>query len=400
MTLLPLPDLSKIERVLIIRLSSIGDVVHALPVSAALKNAYPHLEISWVVEEMSAEIVIGNPYLHEVIVIPRSRWKAGRGGSVMVWREYIQFLLNLRRRKFDLSIDLQGRAKSGLLAAATGAPYRFGWKRLREGSQLISHSAGSERPGRHRVEWFLNVVKALGVEPSQVEFPLDIPQSSIDEVYSLLAAHGMTEDVKFAVVNPAVGDQMRRWGAENFAQLILRLGVEFGLSTVLIGSSKDCKLCERILNRVQFLQQSSYAARDVPTSCISLAGKTDLKSLAALIDRSEFQVCGDTGSAHIGAAMNKPTIALYGPTDPEHAGPWAQNDLVISRWQMCRESCDLKNCAYRRGARVIAASETENDSQNGTAEIGSNAPTALCMADISVDELMERVNNVMKGQHA
>src|SRR5437763_1276090 len=135
-----LPDLRDLRRVLIIRLSSIGDVIHALPVSAALGEAYPHLELTWLVEEMSAEVVTGNPYLKEVIVIPRSRWKRGRMRSPQVWREYLAFLADLRRRRFDLSLDLQGYAKSGLLALAAGAPYRFGWWRLREGAAWVSHA--------------------------------------------------------------------------------------------------------------------------------------------------------------------------------------------------------------------------------------------------------------------
>lgn len=96
-----LPDLRTAQRVLIIRLSSIGDVVHALPVSAALGEAFPHLELTWIVEESAADVVRGNPYLHEVIVVPRERWKRGRK-SPRIWREYLDFLQMLRERRFDV----------------------------------------------------------------------------------------------------------------------------------------------------------------------------------------------------------------------------------------------------------------------------------------------------------
>src|SRR5438034_4016718 len=96
-----LPDLRNLRRLAIIRSSSIGDVTHALPLSAALGEAFPNLELTWIVEEMSAEIVTGNPYLKEVIVIPRSRWKKGRWHSPQIWREYMAFLAGLRRRQFD-----------------------------------------------------------------------------------------------------------------------------------------------------------------------------------------------------------------------------------------------------------------------------------------------------------
>src|SRR5437763_2618921 len=99
-----LPDLRTVHRVLIIRLSAIGDVIHALPLASALKDAYPHLEITWLVEEIPADMVLGNPDLERVIVVPRSRWKRGRARSPQVWREYLALLAELRRYRFDLTI--------------------------------------------------------------------------------------------------------------------------------------------------------------------------------------------------------------------------------------------------------------------------------------------------------
>src|SRR4051812_16552215 len=106
MSLRFLPDLSKVTRVLIIRMSAIGDVIHALPLASALKDKYPHLKISWLVEEIPAEVVQGNPDLDRVFVIPRSRWKQGRMTSPQVWREYFAFLGMLRKEQFDVTIDL------------------------------------------------------------------------------------------------------------------------------------------------------------------------------------------------------------------------------------------------------------------------------------------------------
>ncbi len=400
MTLQPLPDLNKIQKVVIIRLSSIGDVVHALPVSSALKQSYPHLELTWIVEDMSADVVLGNPFLSDVIVIPRARWKSGRTSSLFVWREYINFLADLRRRKFDLSIDLHGRAKSGVIAAAGGAPYRVGWKRLREGSQLISHETGANLAGKHRVEWYLNVVKALGAETAKVDFPLVIAPAAIEEAGRLLEQYNIPNTAGIAIINPAAGDQERRWSAEGYAQLIERLFNRWGLISILIGSKKDVELCERILNRVQFLHNLSVNDSAAVQPCINLAGKTDLKTLAALIDRSRVQICSDTGSAHIGAALGRPTVALFGRTDPAHAGPWGQEELTISRWQMCSTSCDRIDCPYGGsvGSRVVRHENSEIS--DGSSEIQSNAPTSACMRAISVDEIEERVNMVMKGPYA
>ena len=115
-------------------------MTHALPLSASLHEAFPNLKITWIVEEMSAEIVVGNPTLHEVIVVPRSRWKQGRWRSPQIWREYFAFMKTLRARRFDVTLDLQGYAKSAFMALATGAKHRYGWWRLRDGANLVSRS--------------------------------------------------------------------------------------------------------------------------------------------------------------------------------------------------------------------------------------------------------------------
>ena len=160
-------DLNRVERVLILRLSSIGDVIHALPVSHALKSAYPHLHLTWVVEEMSAEIVRMNPLIDSVIVLPRGKWKAGRRHNPEVWREYVNFLRDLRGRRFDLSIDLQGYAKSGLMALAAGAKHRLGWRRMRDGSGIVSPPVPICAESLHRVEWLLDTARALGIDCPQ-----------------------------------------------------------------------------------------------------------------------------------------------------------------------------------------------------------------------------------------
>src|SRR6187549_1632006 len=117
----PLPDLHALQRLLIIRLSSIGDVVHALPVSAALGEAFPHLEISWIVEEMSAPMVAGNPYLKEVIILPAD-WRKNRL-SARSFRTFGKMREDLRARNFDVALDLQGLSKSAIVAWASGARY-------------------------------------------------------------------------------------------------------------------------------------------------------------------------------------------------------------------------------------------------------------------------------------
>ncbi|HLV81233.1 MAG TPA: glycosyltransferase family 9 protein [Chthonomonadaceae bacterium] len=353
MSVAALPDLSRLRRLLIIRLSSIGDVTHALPVSAALGEAFPNLQISWVVEEMSAEVVAGNPYLHEVIVVPRERWKRARL-SPCVWREYLDFLVGLRRRRFDVTLDLQGYAKSGMMALAAGAPYRFGGWRLREGAQLVSRLLPPRFESAHRVERFLDVARALGANPDCIRFPFAIPDSARAHAEALLCAGGLSPESPFAVLNPATGNQVRRWGAARYAHLAGLLAEAFQLPCVLIGSEKDVALCEEIRARAQPARLESGG---IPAP-LNLAGQTGLKELAALLERCAVQISGDTGSAHIAAALGRPVVALFGPTDPAHAGPWNQSGNVLCHRELCAPGCGAQRCARPQAGPVDEAGKT------------------------------------------
>jgi len=370
----PALDLNRVRRLLIIRLSSIGDVTHALPLSASLHEAFPNLEITWIVEEMSAEIVTGNPTLQEVIVVPRSRWKQGRWRSSQVWREYFAFMKALRARKFDVTLDCQGYAKSAFMALATGAKHRYGWWRLRDGSNLVSHSLPRRPESLHRVDWFLDVGRAFGADPKRVTFPLAIPEAAQSKVKGLLAAGGVDPTKPYAVLNAAVGDQTRRWGAQRYAELAQGLAKRFDLPSVLIGSGKDAPICEE----VRTLTQADGTWPTEVMAPLSLAGQTNLKELAAVLKGCAVHICGDTGSAHIAAAVECPVVALYGPTDPAMAGPWGQSDHVVSHRELCAAACSVQQCVYTRAGGSVPQEST-----------------ARCLAAITVAEVLQKVESVL-----
>lgn len=377
MTVVSVPNMQTVKRVLIIRLSSIGDVANALPTAAALLDSFPHLEITWLVEEMSAEIVTGSPCLKEVLVIPRNRWKQGRLKSPRVWREYISFMHELRRRKFDVVLDLQGYAKSALYALGSGAPYRLGWRRMRDGAYLVCRPLPIRETSVHRVEWFLDVAHALGVQGHPVRFPLSIPEEARARVDNMLEACGVGRQMGIGVLNPSSGSPTRRWAAENYAILARELSERFGLTTVLIGSAKDRDLCEQVRN----LALCGWNGNSEAPLPVNLAGDTNLKELAALLDRSAVHVCGDTGSAHIAAALGRPVISLYGPTDPSHAGPWGQLNNVLSHREYCMPGCGVRQCL---------ATPT-------VAPNGDNHKVARCLSEITPREVVEKVKQALHG---
>jgi hypothetical protein len=176
----PQVDLHRIERVAIVKLSSIGDVVHALPVSAALKRSFAHLQITWIVEERCAEMVTGNPYLHEVLTIPGKAWRHG-AWHPRTWQEVQRIVGVLRSRHFQLTIDLQGLLKSAVVAWLTGAPVRIGYHWQREGAWLFNRVVPKEPSSKHAVQEYLDVARYLGAETEPVEFPLFIPREAEEQ---------------------------------------------------------------------------------------------------------------------------------------------------------------------------------------------------------------------------
>jgi ADP-heptose:LPS heptosyltransferase len=205
-------------------------------------------------------------------------------------------------------------------------------------------------------------------------------------------------DKPYVVLNPAVGDFTRRWSAENYACLLTLLEQELGLPSVLIGSRKDVTVCEAVLTEANRMRSERTPPRLSPVQgegrerssqrnsqreCpppFSLAGQTNLKELAALLQGCTVHICGDTGSAHIGAAVNAPVIGLYGPSNAAHAGPWGQADNVLEHRELCQNECSVRQCVLAPGA-------------------SSGVEMARCLAEIRPEQVLEAVRRVTKQSH-
>jgi len=317
----PQVDLHRIERVAIVKLSSIGDVVHALPVSAALKRSFPHLQITWIVEERCAGMVTGNPYLHEVITIPGKAWRHGMWHPRR-WREVQRIVGVLRSRHFQLTIDLQGLLKSAVVAWLTGAPVRIGYHWQREGAWLLNRVVPKQPTSAHAVQEYLDVARFLGAETEPVEFPLCIPTEAEERVCHLLKEAGIGVPEGFISINPSASRKFKRWRTERWADLITAIDRHYRLPVVLVGSKADRPLAEDIRSRTS-------------VSFADIVGRTNLKELAAILRRSMVHLCADTGSAHISVALGRPVIGLYGPTDPVRTAPYGQEHRLITHKREC-----------------------------------------------------------------
>jgi len=356
----PIP-LEKISRILVVKPSSIGDVVHALPTVAALRQGFPDSFLAWMVEEEAADIVTGNPHVDEVIVSSRKRWQRElkeKTTRPFALRQMWEFLRMLRSRRFDLVIDLQGLLKSGIPILLSGAPYRLGYSRAREMSHIfLTHRVLVDNGSMHSVDRYLEIVRFLGIAVGEKEFSIRMSQRDEQAMMDLLQEDRIGAQETKIVLNAPARWQSKRWPKENFAELGDQLASRLQAQIILTGSHSDRSLVQEIAS---LMGHRSLVA----------AGRTTLKELCALLKRVDLMVTCDSGPMHMAAAMGTPTVALFGPTDPKRTGPYGSVHRVLQRQmdcipcfkRRCRENLCLKEISvgevFRAAQEVLSSRGT------------------------------------------
>ena len=321
MTPIALP--SRPGRILIIKPSAIGDVVHTLPVLNLVRRQWPEAHVAWLVTPACSGLLDGHPQLDEVIPFERRRFGAG-------WRSptaamgLFRFARELRRRTFDLVIDLQGLFRSGWLAWQTRAPVRVGFANAREFAPLFyTHRVPVENADQHAIDRYLTLAETLGCPREPVEFRFATTAEDRRFVGQLLG-----DDAAYAVLLPGTNWATKRWPVEHFAALVEPLRERFGLRAVAAGGPGDSDL-----------------ARQIP-GALDLTGKTNLRQLVALLERSAVVVANDSGPMHIAAALGRPLVTPYGPTSPVRTGPYGRMDSVIRLDIVC-SPCFSRTCSHQ-----------------------------------------------------
>jgi heptosyltransferase-1 len=299
--------------VAIVKLSSLGDVVHALPVAAALRAGLPGARLAWIVEAREAGLLAGHPALDEVIAVDTRGWRRA-------WRPRdlaagARELGALRRRlvaaRFDVTLDLQGLWKSAVLAWLTGAPVRLGfaasWRREPLSACLATRRLSPPPEARHVVEQYLALLEPLGVRPERLDFTLPFDADAEAAVEEFFAAGGLKPRDRLVVLNPGAGRPDKRWPPERFAELARRVG-EAGARCLVVWGPGEEAAARRIV------------AEGGPGTLLS--PPTDLPRLLAVLRRASVVVAADTGPLHLAAALGRPCVGLYGPTRPARNGPY------------------------------------------------------------------------------
>lgn len=334
------------KRILMVKLSAIGDVIHTLPALNALRRAYPAAHIAWVVEAAAAPLLEGHPSLDRVIVSRRKDWVRsllGRSSSFRDRRrallEMRRFVRDLRETRYDLVIDFQQLLKSGLLVGlARGrrkAGYGSGLDHIEGSHWFLNHRFPLRSMDRHALPRSLDILNGLGIPTPVVEYRLPVGDAALEKVNGLLARHGATGTGPLVAVNPMAKWATKLWSSEKFARLADRLAARYGARVVFTGAGADRGVISGILGRM-----GSLAA--------NLAGETSLPELAALFRTADLAVTTDTGPMHLAAAVGTPVVALFGPTAPWRTGPFGPGHRVVRAGLPCapcfRRRCGTTAC--------------------------------------------------------
>jgi lipopolysaccharide heptosyltransferase I len=312
-------------------LGALGDIVHAIPVAAALRRAFPDARIDWLVSARHREILDLVPVIDRRLVI-NDRSDAGGGAPL------VTAVRELRRDAHDVTIDLQGLIKSAIIARLSGASRVVGFskKYLREPAARFLYTDRHDPGGdgiyaptetRHVVEINLGLLRPLGIVPGPAEFPIEHADSP--------AARAMLERTggRYALLNPGAAWPNKRWPAGSLAAVARALRERQGLMSVVLWGPGEREIAEDVI------AQAEGAALLTP--------QTSIADVVALARAALIMVSGDTGPTHIAAAVGTPIVGIYGPTRPERNGPWLPEDVTVSRANAC-ECHHLRNCRRER----------------------------------------------------
>ena len=306
---------TSVNRIALIRPSALGDVCRTVPVLSSLRRAYPHAAIDWIVQDSYVDAVRAHPDLSRVIPFARRRFsRVGR--SLGVTREWLAWAKSLRSLGYDVVYDLQGLARSGLMAWMTRAPKRVGFVDAREAGYLGYTHRHKIPAALHTVERMLALVQAEGVEPVR-DMRLYVPAEAAawweSKSTALQVAAG-----RYAVIAATSRWVSKRWPADRFATLARGL-FEGRFDRVVLVGGKD--------EREQIQPLLELAARD--DRLIDLVGETSVGGLMAVIEKASFVIANDSAALHMAVGFDRPYVALFGPTDVSLVGPYRGEQWVI-----------------------------------------------------------------------
>jgi len=332
-------------KILILKPSSLGDVIHALPVLRLLKLHFRTAEIFWWIDSALAPLLEGDPDLAGVVRFERKRW-----GRPQHWPEMFRSLRWLRAQNFDLVLDLQCLARSAAFAWLARGKFLVGLDEVREGARGFYDLAVPRKDYfTHAVDWYLAVLPALGVPvhknfvwlPERKQIAANVQKKWLAEK-SIFHPPSSTLHPRLILLQPGARWENKRWPVSHFSELVSLLEKKFPAARfAVLGGADDSPLGEKI----------SAAA---PAKVLNLCGATSLPEMIEWVRRCDLLVTNDTGPMHVAAALGKPLVALFGPTEPRRTGPYGQLQNVL-RLDLPCAPCMKPDCTFERTEECLRA---------------------------------------------
>lgn len=308
---------------LIVRLSSIGDLVHTLPSLVALREHFPEARIDWLVEARFRDVLVDNPALDRLLEVDTFGWRRAPL-SPRTWGELWLRVRELRRERYDAVLDLQGTLKSAVCAYLARGERRIGFatRELKERAAgwLYSERVAPNGGRPHVIDRNLRLLTALGIETAKRSFPFGVPRESEDRAARTLRDWHL-EGSDYVVLNPGGSWPTKRWSPQRFGELASAIARECDLPAIVVWGPGERELATEVV------ASSDGSAR--------LAPETKLREMIPFIRRSRLLVSGDTGPLHLASAFSVPSVAIFGPTDPARNGPFHEGDEVVCKPVPC-----------------------------------------------------------------
>jgi lipopolysaccharide heptosyltransferase II len=331
------------KKILIVNVNWIGDVLFSTPFIRAVREAYPHSYIACLLHPRCREMLDSNPHLNEIIIYDEEGVHKNIIGK-------IKLIAQIRKRRFDTAYILHRSFTKALIAFLGGVRERIGYP-TKNRSIVLTKIVEESSEELHKVEYFLNILKACGIESRGRSYEFFINEKDRDFAENFLEDYGISKGKRFVAICPGGNWDPKRWPKESFASLSDALMDKYGVSVMICGAAKDVALGEAMRKLMKHAP-------------ILACGRTSLSGLAALFARSDLVVANDTGPMHLAVAMKAKVIALFGPTSPKITGPYGDGDYkVISNNDTCDIPCYDFICKDNRCMAAITVEEVLREAE-------------------------------------
>lgn len=316
------PRFDGVRKILIVKPSALGDIVHSLPFLYAMKQKFPEASVDWVVAHGLHTFLEDHAMINRLWVIKKDQWKKPANFKQTL-KEINQLRKNLKAQHYDVCIDLSGLFRSGLITGFSKAPFRLGFKESDEGSPLFYTHKIHGSMNIHAIDRYLKIAEFMGCRTDEIQYPF-APYDKTPPICRTLPK-------RYAIMSPSAGKPANRWHASKFGRLAARLN----LPVVVIASAAEADIADEVVAASQ-------------GSAVSIAGQTGLKELLAVIQGAEYFICNDTGPMHMAAALNIPVFAIFGPANPVRTGPYGSIHTVIQKQFPCMPCYAKHPCTANR----------------------------------------------------